>query len=360
MSRYGRIERGYMAADHFTQVSNTLARDKRLSRKARGLFLEIASHRDGYGLTVEALVRSGPEGRDAIMTGLKELERYGYLERHQERDARGRLGTAVYRITDSPRRRASPPAGSNPRSGPSSENPTTGEPTSDEPTSGHTQPQKTKVKKTTRQQTTPSPPSRPSPPSHSGADARARENGTARTDGPAAAPSPGVSLLLEIGARDPRLGIGGQALARQGEYLNALLAAGWEAESLRTALTGGLPAHITRPAGFLARRISHIPAAPATLPAQVTRPQSAVTSTPPPFGQHLLTPPLPECEDCGVPPVPGFDRCAACMAWPYCADCQRRRVTPESTGLCRTCDEEHRQAPQTTPEARAHPARGES
>jgi hypothetical protein len=106
VSRYGRIERGYMAADHFTQVSNELARDKRLSRKARGLFLEIASHRDGYGLTVESLVRSGPEGRDAVMTGLQELERYGYLERHQERDERGRLGPAVYRITDSPNRPA--------------------------------------------------------------------------------------------------------------------------------------------------------------------------------------------------------------------------------------------------------------
>lgn len=339
MSRYGRIERGYMAADRFTQVSNTLARDKRLSRKARGLFLEIASHRDGYGLTVEALVRSGPEGRDAIMTGLKELERYGYLERHQERDARGRLGTAVYRITDSPRQAAPPKAiaQENSSSRPSSENPTTDEPTSDEPMPGRPEPKKNKIKKTNRQKT------KPSPPSASHADAPAREHG-------ATAPSPGTSLLLEIAAREPRLAIGGEALSRQGERLNALLTAGWGVDALRAALTGGLPAQITSPAGFLARRIGHIPAAPVPLPPQVIGIERIDTYTPPPFGQHIVTPPLSECDDCGVPSVPGFERCADCMGWPLCSGCERRRVNPNGTGLCRTCDEQAAEA--------VHPALG--
>jgi hypothetical protein len=309
VSCYGRIERGYMASDHFTQVSNELARDRRLSRKARGLFLEIASRRDGYGLTVEALVRSGPEGRDAIMTRLKELERHGYLERHQERDERGRLGTAVYRITDSPKRPATIGAGAKShRSAPKSENPTTGK-----PTSADRQPKKTKIKKTSQQKTTPSP--------------------------PFPAPSPGVSLLLEIGTRDARLGIGGEALHRQAKRLDTLLADGWDADALRAALTGGLPTHITSPAGFLACRISHIPAAPVTLPAQTVGSRDGTTYTPPPFGQHIVTPALPECDECGRPPVPGYDRCAACMDWPYCSGCERRPVPPNGTGRCGTCDE---------------------
>jgi hypothetical protein len=308
VSRYGRIERGYMAADRFPQVSNELARDRRLSRKARGLFLEIASHRDGYGLTVEGLVRTGPEGRGAIMTGLQELENYGYLERHQERDERDRLGVAVYRITDSPRPASPTEAGDQeePRSAPMSENPTTDQPTSDEP-----RPKKNKIKKTNQQKTNPSPPS--------------------------AEPSRGISLLLEIGTREPRLRIGGQALSRQGQRLDALLSAGWDIESLRAALTGGLPARVTHPAGFLTRRISHIPAAPMRIPPQDHGPEPGATRTPPRFGEHLRTPALPECDDCGRPPVPSHDRCAECMGWPLCSACRRRHGAPQGGGLCRVC-----------------------
>src|SRR5256885_5221869 len=51
-SRYGRIRRGEMAADRFTQISNELFRDPRLSFKAKGVFGLISTHRDGYGITV--------------------------------------------------------------------------------------------------------------------------------------------------------------------------------------------------------------------------------------------------------------------------------------------------------------------
>ncbi|MGP4112344.1 hypothetical protein ACTWP5_15705 [Streptomyces sp. 4N509B] len=325
MSRYGRIERGHMAADRFTQVSNQLARDKRLSRRARGLFLEISSHRDGYGLTVESLVRSGPEGREAIMSGLRELERYGYLARHQERDERGRMGTAVYRITDSPRRAgsATPPTPQARTSRPSSEIPTTDEPASVAPS-----PQKTNSKKTNHQKTDAPPPSLSRP------AARARE----RERRPTEPSSAGTSLLLEIGSDDSRLAIGGQALSRQGERLDALLATGWDPLALRAALTGGLPATINHPAAFLARRITHIPDAPTPPPQPASASSRSETYTPPPFGRHIATPPLPECDDCGVPPVPGHRRCAACMGWPYCPTCRSRRVFPTGNSLCGACD----------------------
>lgn len=108
MSRsVGRIKRGPMAADvlgmHFTQVFNKAARDKRLSRRARGLLLELLSHQDGFGVSVEGLVAQGPEGRDAIRSAIAELEKYGYLHRERERDAEtGQLGDSVYSVTDMP------------------------------------------------------------------------------------------------------------------------------------------------------------------------------------------------------------------------------------------------------------------
>jgi hypothetical protein len=102
----GRIERGPMAADvlqeNFTQIFNLALRDKRLSRRARGLLAEILSHRDGYGVSMAALLANGPEGKDALTVALKELERYGYLHRERERNELGHLGDTIFKITDMP------------------------------------------------------------------------------------------------------------------------------------------------------------------------------------------------------------------------------------------------------------------
>lgn len=98
----GRIRRGVMATDHFTQIANALFRDHRLSFKAKGLFGYIASHQNGWEISVAGLVRCGPDGRDAVRTGLKELEAHGYLVRERLRRTDGTLGEVVYCITDRP------------------------------------------------------------------------------------------------------------------------------------------------------------------------------------------------------------------------------------------------------------------
>ncbi|MGW4559060.1 hypothetical protein ACWEOV_36275 [Streptomyces sp. NPDC004365] len=48
------------------------------------------------------LVAVGPDGREAVRAGLKELERYGYLVRERLRRANRTLGEVVYSITDRP------------------------------------------------------------------------------------------------------------------------------------------------------------------------------------------------------------------------------------------------------------------
>lgn len=115
VSNYPRVSRGEMAADvlqrDFTQIHNRLFRDPRLSFKAKGVFGLISTHRDGYGVTPEWIAGASTDGVSAVKTALRELEQFGYLERHQERTADGRVGIMTYRITDMP------------RSGPVSENP---------------------------------------------------------------------------------------------------------------------------------------------------------------------------------------------------------------------------------------------
>ncbi|RRR76720.1 hypothetical protein EHS43_30035 [Streptomyces sp. RP5T] len=103
MSRLGvGIRRGVMAGDQFTQVANGLFRDSRLSFRAKGIFGYVSTHANGWQVTVDGLVRLGPDGREAVRTGLKELEACGYLIRERLRRPDGTLGEVVYCITDRP------------------------------------------------------------------------------------------------------------------------------------------------------------------------------------------------------------------------------------------------------------------
>lgn len=87
-------------ADNFTIMSNSWARDGRLSLRARGLLLQLLSHREGWTLTVDQLVRVNPEGKHAIQKALKELQDHGYLARKQSRGAGHQFGNMDYILMD--------------------------------------------------------------------------------------------------------------------------------------------------------------------------------------------------------------------------------------------------------------------
>lgn len=88
----------------YTHVPNAWARDELLSYKARGLLLLLLSHRDGFEVSVNELAAgSHKEGRDAVMSGLKELQVAGYLRLDKSRDAAGTFRTE-YVLTTPPER----------------------------------------------------------------------------------------------------------------------------------------------------------------------------------------------------------------------------------------------------------------
>lgn len=84
----------------FTQVRNEWARDRRISSKARGLLTYLHSHQDGYELSLAQIVRDCTDGKDAVKTGLEELEANGYLLRTRARGERGRWGETDYTLAD--------------------------------------------------------------------------------------------------------------------------------------------------------------------------------------------------------------------------------------------------------------------
>lgn len=86
--------------EQFTRIPNGWARDERLTRKARGLLVEIMSHRVGWHVTIRALAKTGREGRDAIDSAVRELLEHGYVRRVQGRGSDGKFSEIEYELCD--------------------------------------------------------------------------------------------------------------------------------------------------------------------------------------------------------------------------------------------------------------------
>lgn len=249
---YPRIDRGPMAADilqrDFTQIHNRLFRDTRLSFKAKGIFGLISTHRNGYGVTPEWIAAAGTDGPAAVRTGLRELEKCGYLVRAQERKTDGTLGQMTYSITDMP---SSEPVSDIRQAGLSCDDEETrrSEPLGDYPHADEPQAADRTHKKTSPKNTTGENTNRPS-----ASDAAADAQTEGGTDG-AAVPhqigrNPGVDLLLAIGADQPEFLLTGKTLRDQGLVVAGMLLEGWTPEQLRQVIAGrSLPDQITATVG---------------------------------------------------------------------------------------------------------------
>lgn len=88
--------------DHYTIITNTLVRDQRLSFKARGIAAYLLSHTEGFRTTVATIAKANGVGLEQVQSGLRELEKLGYISREQPRDQQGRVQEIDYVITDYP------------------------------------------------------------------------------------------------------------------------------------------------------------------------------------------------------------------------------------------------------------------
>lgn len=92
------------ASTGFTQIPNQAVRDKRLSHKARGILAVLLSHKDGWQIDAHALADDSPDGRKAILSGLRELVDCGYIVYVNRRGSDGRMRKemTVYEVPPSP------------------------------------------------------------------------------------------------------------------------------------------------------------------------------------------------------------------------------------------------------------------
>jgi hypothetical protein len=87
---------------NYTNVSNQLIRDKRLSWKARGIFVYLWSQADNWQFYVSEVATHATDGKDSLASGLKELEKYGYLKRKNRLTVNGKISGMEWILSDSP------------------------------------------------------------------------------------------------------------------------------------------------------------------------------------------------------------------------------------------------------------------
>ena len=87
---------------NFTITSNKAIRDSRLTWEARGVFNYLWSQADEWTYRAKEVATHSPQGIDKLNKCLKELEKYGYLERKRSRKG-GMLKESVWTLTDSPK-----------------------------------------------------------------------------------------------------------------------------------------------------------------------------------------------------------------------------------------------------------------
>lgn len=95
------IRRGPLPERSYVVVGNEVVRDRRLSWKARGLLIYLLSRPEGWTVAATRLAADGPDGRDAVLSGLRELETVGYLVRRRVQGPSGRWRTESV-VYDSP------------------------------------------------------------------------------------------------------------------------------------------------------------------------------------------------------------------------------------------------------------------
>lgn len=86
--------------DQFTRLRNCWLRDPRLSLKGKGLLGYLMSHQAGYRCSQAQMTRESADGRDSVVTGIRELEGAGYLRKIASRSSGGRFAEDDYELTD--------------------------------------------------------------------------------------------------------------------------------------------------------------------------------------------------------------------------------------------------------------------
>jgi hypothetical protein len=86
----------------FTNVSTALIRDSRISYGATGLMIDLLSNSDSWKLNLENLANRKTDRHTKIMGYVRELQKFGYLIIHRERNEHGKFVRTVWTVFEEP------------------------------------------------------------------------------------------------------------------------------------------------------------------------------------------------------------------------------------------------------------------
>ena len=87
---------------NYTVMSNHHFKNRKMSLKAKGLLSLMLSLPDTWDYSVSGLVTLSKDGKDSVMSALKELENHGYLKRTRLKDDKGQFSGTLYDIFEEP------------------------------------------------------------------------------------------------------------------------------------------------------------------------------------------------------------------------------------------------------------------
>lgn len=87
--------------EDYSIIANSVFKDKRLSWKAKGLLTNMLALPADWDYSMAGLVTLADDGESAVRTGLKELEKFGYLKRTPVRE-QGKIVDWEYSIYEKP------------------------------------------------------------------------------------------------------------------------------------------------------------------------------------------------------------------------------------------------------------------
>ena len=88
----------------YSVMSNHHFKEKEMSLKAKGLLSLMLSLPDTWDYSINGLVTLSKDGKDSVMSALKELEKFGYLERKRITNEKGHIKGYEYNIYECPKK----------------------------------------------------------------------------------------------------------------------------------------------------------------------------------------------------------------------------------------------------------------
>ena len=87
----------------YTTICNRIFKDRRLSLKAKGLLAMLLSFSDSWKLSISGLEVILKEGKASIKSTINELIKHGYVEREQQKNAKGYYMGFKYTVFEAPK-----------------------------------------------------------------------------------------------------------------------------------------------------------------------------------------------------------------------------------------------------------------